>query len=143
MTQQPSNDLGRKTAIAIAMGSEDVQDCCSRDAAEPGQEFKTVEPRADALRTHGDRAATFKTDLNKVRAELNPVVAQEGKGYQRPDNGEQGKMTELDNHLLIIGNNVILIECSLIANTAQEHLFFRRVCDDLLGSRLRSFLAIL
>lgn len=83
-------DGGWGAVRAEAVVAEEVDEGGSREGAEPGQEGEVVEPGADAVGAVGGRALVFDADFDRVGAQFDPVVDEEGDGHERPDDGEEG-----------------------------------------------------
>jgi hypothetical protein len=95
----PAFDIFWCASRSEAVVGEEIDKGRSCDGTQPGEETKTVEPRANGIGAPWRRALHLDADFDRVGAEFEPVVYDEGYSCEGPDDREEGEVTELDEHI--------------------------------------------
>src|SRR5436190_16155294 len=86
-----------------------------RDAPQPGEEAKGVEPGTDGVCPLWYGSSMFEADFEEVGTQLNPVVDEERQRDERPHWREEGEIAKLEAHLAEVGGDVIFAQFGLVA----------------------------
>ncbi len=111
--------------IAQCVVPEQVDNGGGRDAAQPVEKGKRMDPWADAIGPLGNGTLVFDADLEEVGPQLEPVVQEEPDGHERPNRREKSQVAELDHHLRDILLHIVRLERRLVAHGRQEDQVLR------------------
>lgn len=87
--ESPGFDVFGVSLGAEAVVAEEVDEGAGGDASEPGEEVEGVQPGTYGIGALGRWSLHLDADLERICAELKPIVHNEGHSRKRPDHRKE------------------------------------------------------